>query len=175
MRRRSRRARGRGTSGWPHNPSKKPSASEMCCQVSLEDVFSKKRESGRTKSRLLQVGARLPHSAQHKPHRQAALSAAFKTHLRHVVEGGARQAKVADLELAVRVGQDVLGLEVAVEHLGGNGPNELCGVATRCTNPGTQCVCCTCTGKRPTATQLPTLLRCAELPRPPKVAATPCP
>ena len=39
-------------------------------------------------------------------------------HLRHVIERGPRQPKVADLELAVRVGQDVLGFEVTVEHLG---------------------------------------------------------
>ena len=36
----------------------------------------------------------------------------------HVVEGRASQAKVTDLELAVCVGQDVLGLQIAVEHLG---------------------------------------------------------
>ena len=38
-----------------------------------------------------------------------------------VVERGTGQAKVADLELAVRVGQDVLGLEVTVEDLGCGG------------------------------------------------------
>eukprot|EP00201_Polytomella_parva_P024627 CAMPEP_0175045920 /NCGR_PEP_ID=MMETSP0052_2-20121109/4731_1 /TAXON_ID=51329 ORGANISM="Polytomella parva, Strain SAG 63-3" /NCGR_SAMPLE_ID=MMETSP0052_2 /ASSEMBLY_ACC=CAM_ASM_000194 /LENGTH=115 /DNA_ID=CAMNT_0016309585 /DNA_START=565 /DNA_END=912 /DNA_ORIENTATION=+ len=32
---------------------------------------------------------------------------------------GTRQAKIADLQLAIRVGQNVLGLQVAVEHLGG--------------------------------------------------------
>ena len=36
---------------------------------------------------------------------------------RHVVERGAREPKVADLELAVGVGEDVFGLEVAVEDL----------------------------------------------------------
>lgn len=40
------------------------------------------------------------------------------THLRHVIERGAREPKVADLEFAVAVGEDVLGLEVAVEDLG---------------------------------------------------------
>mmetsp|Transcript_13085 Transcript_13085/g.41375 ORF Transcript_13085/g.41375 Transcript_13085/m.41375 type:complete len:353 (-) Transcript_13085:435-1493(-) len=38
--------------------------------------------------------------------------------LRHVIEGRAGEAKVADLQLAVGVGQDVLRLEVAVKHVG---------------------------------------------------------
>lgn len=36
----------------------------------------------------------------------------------HVVEGWARQPKVTDLELAVSVRQDVLGLQISVEDLG---------------------------------------------------------
>ena len=36
-----------------------------------------------------------------------------------VVERRPREAKVADLQLAVRVGEDVLGLEVAVVHVRG--------------------------------------------------------
>ena len=37
---------------------------------------------------------------------------------RHVIEGRPGQAKVTDLELAIRVSKDVLGFEIPVKHLG---------------------------------------------------------
>ena len=76
------------------------------------------------------------------PRSNCATTGAAAPHLRHVVEGGARQAKVADLELAVGVGQNVLGLQVAVEHLRKGRRKQLkrgqlCSAGKACSSRGT--------------------------------------